>query len=118
MRPNPQLICHYLPCNWKADLGATVPESSARAFILLDIDAMVRVYFRWRKQRKLKMQLTNCFVDLRCSARIFLCKRSHCQFRNRSLGLVLHADSRYAARVNVDGVRAQEACRASSRLWG
>lgn len=43
MRPNPQLIYHHLPFYWEGALGATVPEFSARAFILLDIGAMVRV---------------------------------------------------------------------------
>lgn len=40
MRLNPHLICYYLLFDWKGKLGATSAEFSARAYILLNADAM------------------------------------------------------------------------------
>lgn len=42
MRLNPHLICHCSLFYWEAKLGATPAEFSARAYILLNIDAMGR----------------------------------------------------------------------------
>lgn len=53
-RLNPYLICHCFLLYWEAKLGATSAEFSARAYILLNIDAMGRSIWFMAQYRRSK----------------------------------------------------------------